>query len=194
MTWEQLITGAFEQSPFLAFSREDLRKIEKRRRSKKSVYVRFGYQWKDPKGNPRRAIARLLKKILQDLCEEVRTTIRASNHKVDFASLRGEAGTFLLRKIQLDIMSADILVFDLTYRNPNVLFELGIAYAMGRRFFLIVKENKQQDIRKDVPSNLAGVVVSPYRGEIKSFCDSSTLRDFKGAMREVIRRKIRLRK
>jgi hypothetical protein len=185
VTWEQLIARALKQSPFLAFRREDVEKVEARHRSKRRVYVRFAYQWKDWKGNPRSGIYKALKKRAQKAFDEVVAKLPESSHRLDFAKLRGEAGTYLLRKIIVDTMCADILMLDLTYRNPNVLFELGLAYAMGRRFFLIVREDR----KGDVPSDLDGLTISPYRGAMQ-FCNSSTMRDIRSTFREVIRRKI----
>ncbi len=67
MAWEQLISKALKNSPFLSFPREDLQKIEARRRSKRFVYARLAYQWKDDKDNPRRALPKELKEQLRSI-------------------------------------------------------------------------------------------------------------------------------
>lgn len=188
MNKEQLLGTLLEQSSFLAFPPADLAKIEQRLRSKRRVYVRLGFQWKDKKGNSRREFTRSLRTSLEALFAQVASRIPNCQYKLDFAALRGEAGTYLLRNIMLDVISADILLFDITYQNPNVFFELGIAYATDRRVFVLVKEAKRQY----VPSDLNGLTISTYREEAAFSLDPSTRSDFKKLVREIIRKKMKL--
>ena len=55
----------------------------------------------------------------------------------------------LLDKIRGDIQRADVIIGDITGRNPNVFYELGIADANGKPVILIT-----QDASDDVPTDV----------------------------------------
>lgn len=189
MNRQQLFRRLLEESSFLAFTPADLSKIEQRYRSKKYVYARFGYQWKHKRGNSRKGLASALRASLKTIFDEVAKKERNSNYQLNFATLRGEAGTYLLRRIMLDIISADILIFDVTFLNPNVFFELGIAYATDRRVFLLVRGDK----KKSVPSDLQGLTISVYKDENDFSLDASTRTDLRRLIRAVIKKKSKLK-
>lgn len=189
MTREQLLGRLLEESSFLAFTPADLSKIEQRYRSGKYLYARFGYQWKHKNGNSRRGLASALHESLRTIFEEVVNKQGKSHYQLNFATLRGEAGTYLLRNIMLDIISADILLFDVTFLNPNVFFELGIAYATDRRVFLLVREDK----KKSVPSDLQGLTISAYKDEDDFSLDASTRSDLKRLIGAIIKKKTKLK-
>ena len=50
------------------------------------------------------------------------------------------------------IQDADLIVADLSYLNPNILFELGFAYAFGKPTLLLLST----DAAGVMPSDLAG--------------------------------------
>lgn len=58
--------------------------------------------------------------------------------------------------IQQSIVGADLILSDLSERNPNVFYELGLAHAIGRPAILIARE---QD---DIPFNLRHIRVIVY--------------------------------
>ena len=94
----------------------------------------------------------------------------------------------MLHRIVLDILSADLLFFDVTYPNPNVFFELGIAYATNENLFLLLDER----FKSSLPSDLAGLTYCKYSGERTFVLDSFAERDIKSAMKKVLARKMRL--
>jgi hypothetical protein len=189
MTKSEIVRLLFEQSPFLAFSAEDLQKIDQRYRSKRSVYARFGYQWKDAHGHAQKALSLALKKTLKGFFKDIRSSSsRQAEYKLNYASLRAQAGKPVLHRIVLDILSADLLFFDLTYLNPNVLLEIGIAYATNENLFLLSDERS----KSPPPSDLAGLTYCKYSVEKTSFLNSFAERDIKSAMRKVLVRKMRL--
>jgi len=55
----------------------------------------------------------------------------------------------LLEKIRQQILEADVIIGDITGRNPNVFYELGLAHALGKKVILIT-----MDTIEDVPSNI----------------------------------------
>jgi hypothetical protein len=54
-----------------------------------------------------------------------------------------------LEKIKKAIMDADVLLVDISGRNPNVFYELGLADALGKKVILIT-----QDAAAEVPSDI----------------------------------------
>ena len=106
---------------------------------------------------------------------------------MNYASLRAEAGKPVLHKIVFDILSADILFFDVTYPNLNVFFELGIAYAANQNVFLI----RPRGIN-DLPSDLAGLTYCTYDFNTELTFDWRAETDIKAAFKKTIQMKINL--
>lgn len=68
------------------------------------------------------------------------------------------ADTSLKTKHLLDILTTyikavDFCIFDLSFWNPNVALELGIAEGLGKEYYILVNRNHS----KDVPSDLKGM-------------------------------------
>ncbi len=94
----------------------------------------------------------------------------------------------VLHKIVFDILSADILFFDVSHLNANVFFELGIAYAVNTRLFLL----RRADADADIPSDLAGLTYCKYRLSGDLCFDRSSETDIKTAMKSAIKDKAKL--
>ena len=62
----------------------------------------------------------------------------------------------IIRDIQQLVVEADLILCELTGRNPNVLYELGLAHALGKPAIL-VSSNK-----KDVPFDLRHIRYIEY--------------------------------
>src|SRR5258708_19711828 len=118
-----------QQSPFLAFQKKEMEKIVQRYRSRRNVFVRFGYQWKDKAGNPQTNLSIALRNKLRELFVEVLESESKPRYKLNYASLRAQAGKPVLHKIVFDIPSSDLLFFAVTYFNPNLFFYLVIPHA-----------------------------------------------------------------
>lgn len=56
------------------------------------------------------------------------------------------------------LRAADIVVADITKLNPNVMYELGFAHALGKRTFLLMDKRSRQSI----PFDLAGTNIAFY--------------------------------
>jgi nucleoside 2-deoxyribosyltransferase len=54
----------------------------------------------------------------------------------------------MLDRIYNQINKADIIVADMTGKNPNVFYEVGYAHALNKRVILIIKESD------DIPFDL----------------------------------------
>lgn len=59
----------------------------------------------------------------------------------------------ILDRIYNQIAKADVIVADLTGRNPNVFYEVGYAHALGKRVILLVQE--VEDIPFDLKQHAA---------------------------------------
>jgi hypothetical protein len=56
---------------------------------------------------------------------------------------------FLLEKIRNHILEAEVIIADITGRNPNVFYELGLAHANDKPVILIT-----QDAVQEVPTDI----------------------------------------
>jgi putative methionine-R-sulfoxide reductase with GAF domain len=76
-----------------------------------------------------------------------------------------EFNDLILEQIYKGIQRADIVVADMTGRNPNVFYEVGYAHALGKEVILLT-----QDI-SDMPFDLKGHNIIVYSGKIKKLSD-----------------------
>src|SRR6266849_8515334 len=68
-----------------------------------------------------------------------------------------------------ELARADCVVADLTGRNPNVFFELGLAQAMAKGLFLLMRS----DTENDVPFDLRGLQFFFYEQNPRSLSNLS---------------------
>jgi hypothetical protein len=66
----------------------------------------------------------------------------------------------ILDRIYNQISKADVIVSDMTQRNPNVFYETGYAHALGKRVILITKK------AEDIPFDLKHYSHIIYEGRI----------------------------
>jgi hypothetical protein len=89
----------------------------------------------------------------------------------EFADVRIE-DTWILDKVRRHIERCDVGLFDLTYLNPNVLLELGIALGMKKRTHIFINAAADErsgffsrifsSKRPDLPVNLQGLELVQY--------------------------------
>lgn len=100
------------------------------------------------------------------------------------------SGQALLEKIDRQIREAAIVVADVTGANPNVLYEVGYARALGKHVVLIT-----QDSPADIVSNLRGLEVLQYSSARKGLDQlkqglkahvAALLRDATGYLRDML--------
>jgi len=60
-------------------------------------------------------------------------------------------GNWVMRDIWKSIQKAEIVIVDLTGRNPNVFYELGIAHTLGRKSLLLAQD------ADDIPFDVLGL-------------------------------------
>jgi hypothetical protein len=73
----------------------------------------------------------------------------------------------ILERVYNQISKADLLIADMTARNPNVFYEVGYAHALGKRVFLLTQ--KSEDIPFDLkhhPHIVYGGSISGLKTEL----------------------------
>jgi hypothetical protein len=102
-------------------------------------------------------------------------------YNINYRRLRSSAGRPMLESITAKIKNSQVIIFDITDKNPNVMLELGYALALSAQndylsIYLICK--KGDALPKNIPSDLHGYFISEYnviKEEVK-FADSRSLR------------------
>ncbi len=79
---------------------------------------------------------RVLEHLIKPACEDAGVKARRADE--------GSAAELITPKILNGIAGADIVVCDLSSKNPNVLYELGVAHSFGRRTVLIRDDPTQK--------------------------------------------------
>ena len=69
----------------------------------------------------------------------------------------------ILQQIYNQIKRADIIVSDMTGRNPNVFYETGYAHALGKPVILLTQQ------KEDIPFDLTAFPHIIYEGRITNF-------------------------
>jgi hypothetical protein len=82
--------------------------------------------------------------------------------KQSFQAVRADEldGHKIMEDIWMSILQARVLIADITNRNPNVFYELGIGHTIGKRIILLT-----QNI-KDMPFDLTGYRVVEYADNV----------------------------
>lgn len=63
----------------------------------------------------------------------------------------------IMCKICYEMQSSEVLIFDISGSNPNVMFELGLSYGLGKETILL------KDIKTKIISDLSNVEYIEYR-------------------------------
>ncbi len=93
----------------------------------------------------------------QRLRDTVKHSVLAEGGKPDFLN-NFAAGASWVDEILQRIRASDVVIADITLKNPNVMFELGIAHTVGKPLILLVNER----IESDIPSDLLGYQYLTY--------------------------------
>jgi hypothetical protein len=88
----------------------------------------------------------------------------------------------IMRDVYSSICFASVIVAELTGRNPNVFYELGIAHEQGKQVILLTQN------MDDVPFDLLSLRVVPYEWKRTSTDAQSLSKKLKPNMEEALRR------
>jgi hypothetical protein len=96
--------------------------------------------------------------------------------KLGFDCKRAKPGTGnVIKDILNQVNSADVVIADLTDRNPNVFYELGVRHTLKNRTILIAQDMEH------VPSDLRGYWVIIYEKNLAG------IEDFRKRIREILK-------
>jgi hypothetical protein len=103
-------------------------------------------------------------------------------YNINYRRLRSSAGRSMLDSISAKIQNSNVIIFDITEKNPNVMLELGYALALAESqeflsIYLICKKGKP--LPTDIPTDLHGYFISEYSVNAKNevtFNDGGSLR------------------
>jgi nucleoside 2-deoxyribosyltransferase len=85
--------------------------------------------------------------------QKVADFVASDLEQAGFAVSTESAGAKPLeRRIFDEIGRTDIFIADVSGSNPNVMYELGIASAMGKRIILLVSADKAEKLPFDIAS------------------------------------------
>jgi hypothetical protein len=143
---------------------------------KNQFTISGGYQWSSNEA----------KIAIQKVGNDVIKRFNGENGKIlkyniNYRRLRSSAGRSLLDSIIVKIKNSQVIIFDITDKNPNVMLELGYALALSidndyLSIYLIAK--KGEPLPHNIPTDLHGYFISEYtieKGEVK-FTDNGSLR------------------
>ena len=94
--------------------------------------------------------------------------IKAACHEVGAYSERVDEQQYdgsILERVYNQISKADLLIADMTGRNPNVFYEVGYAHALGKRVILLTQRSE------DIPFDLKHFPHIIYGGSITGLKD-----------------------
>ncbi|MEI8044732.1 MAG: hypothetical protein WCL11_25195 [Verrucomicrobiota bacterium] len=160
------------------------------------ITIRIGYEWTDrnrePHTSPPVDRYRFIKKQIELVVAEVQKLAAARQGVrplyIQVGRMRARHGAELLPRFRELCRKTDILAFDITGQNPNVMMELGMALgvkeaASGQVF--IIKERCCSEL--EIPSDLRGYFITyiKLQPQTKSQCELKLedVRGFKAALR-----------
>jgi hypothetical protein len=95
--------------------------------------------------------------VSSDLDHLIRETLEEHGVRAIVASSSTSAGS-VSSEVQGKLREADFVIADITGANPNVMIEVGMALAMGKRLLLL-----SQSRWKELPFDVAARQVAVYR-------------------------------
>jgi len=144
---------------------------------KNQFTISGGYQWSSKDA----------KLAIQQISNNIINRFDGKNGKklkynINYRRLRSSAGRSILDSIVTKIKNTQVVIFDITDKNPNVMLELGYALALSNdneylSIYLICK--KGEPLPKNIPTDLHGYFISEYTINSKdkvTFNDNGSLR------------------
>jgi hypothetical protein len=102
--------------------------------------------------------------VLKPLCKSMGLIVKRADELL---------GPDIIEDIWKSINEAGILIADITNRNPNVLYELGIAHTLGKKIILLTQRID------DIPFDLKKYRFIEYKNKIESYKSlESKLKEF----------------
>ncbi len=144
---------------------------------KNQFTISGGYQWSSK--NAKLAIKQVSDDIINRFDGKNGKKLK---YNINYRRLRSSAGRSILDSIVTKIKNTQVVIFDITDKNPNVMLELGYALALSNdneylSIYLICK--KGEPLPQNIPTDLHGYFISEYTINSKdkvTFNDNGSLR------------------
>jgi hypothetical protein len=152
------------------------------------VLIRVGYEWPKQKKNGRSTdpfwdfISKLVQKSVDALNKRL-SGRKLQNVACRTSRLRALHGGHVLNVLLERCHSADLLIFDITDFNANVMFELGVGLSgkgLAGKVFIFQKVETGTKRSPEPPSDLSGYFITRYTEVIKNGKSHYSLADRRG--------------
>jgi hypothetical protein len=144
---------------------------------KNQFTISGGYQWSS--SNAKLAIQQISNSIINRFDGKNGKKLK---YNINFRRLRSSAGRSMLDSIMTKIKNSQVIIFDISEKNPNVMLELGYALALANEnefLSIYLIREKGEILPNGIPTDLHGYFISEYtinsKLEVK-FVDSGSLR------------------
>jgi hypothetical protein len=148
----------------------------------KPISILVGYQWiqNGEKNSTWPFIRSQFETTMDSFAGSKKNTQKSGSHiRYTLGRMRGHHGSDVCAALIKRCQETDILAFDITTRNPNVMFELGIAIgargvSSGAVFIFEEKkagaeENNTHQTPAGIPSDLNGYFITYYTKKATTF-------------------------
>jgi hypothetical protein len=134
------------------------------------ITIRIGYPWSSVEKSsqdPRWIFLRnCFSKVVQEVSKRAKVAENGRKLSVVLARMRCLHGSFVIASLTTRCHETDILGFDITGNNPNVMLELGVAIGSkglnSGRIFIFQETPENSAVEPKVPSDLVGYFITRY--------------------------------
>ena len=195
MTQKKTISGTVEPkvlppptpvgSPY-GFNDEHWENVAKVKGRHDQLHVVFGFQFESAHYDTKK-LKQNVKEMFQKAVEAYKRLPNAIAVELIFQPLAAGYGEHLFNEIAVNIIPADIAVFDTSDLNPNVMLEMGVALTWGVRVLPIKEEKCPKP-----PSDISGQTWADYRGSGGEFVDPGHENKLLRMVERAARKKVRV--
>jgi len=102
----------------------------------------------------------ILEQIINSACEQAEQQLirEFGDLEIKPSALDPSAGGILISDLKSSIKEADICIFEVSDKNPNVFLETGYSMGLEKRVILLVVN----EIQEEIPSDIKGLTYLPY--------------------------------
>ncbi len=150
---------------------------------KKTLKVVLGYQFQSIHYNSEK-LKENLKNQFQESVDNYNSKFSGEKLILNFKGLAAGYGEHLFNQIAREIISADIVLFETSDLNPNVMIELGVALTWGKSVLPIKKHGCDKP-----PTDISGQTYADYINDAETFISSNHDTDMFAMVERVIMKK-----
>ncbi len=151
-------------SPY-GFDEFDWEFVSLKMRDKNTIYISLGLQY-ESEYYETDGLMKNLEKHLNESVNRYNIKNPGEEVKLQFSKLSGGFAEHLFNNIARQIIGSDIVFFEISDENPNVMIELGVALTWGIRFQPIRDQSSKPSI-----SDIGGQYSAKYKNSGKIFLE-----------------------